>query len=136
LEDKRRGVEIDARAIPDLVPVLCAVAAVSAGETIVNNAGRLRLKESDRLTAVAQTLNALGAKVMEEPEGLRVQGVPRLKGGTVDAWGDHRIAMMAAIASLACEDSVTITGAQAVKKSYPRFWEKFSALGKEVIIEE
>jgi 3-phosphoshikimate 1-carboxyvinyltransferase len=136
LEDKRHGVEIDARAIPDLVPALCAAAAVSAGETIVKNAERLRLKESDRLTATAQTLNALGANITEEAAGLRVQGVPRLKGGTVDAWGDHRIAMMAAIASLACEDPVTITGAQAVRKSYPGFWEKFRMLGKEVIIEE
>jgi 5-enolpyruvylshikimate-3-phosphate synthase len=135
-EGKRLGAQIDARAIPDLVPVLCAVAAVSSGETVIKNAGRLRLKESDRLTAVAQTLNALGAKITEEPDGLRIQGVHRLKGGTVDAWGDHRIAMMAAVASLACESAVTITGGQAVNKSYPAFWEKFRALGKEVIINE
>ena len=132
----RRGVEIDARAIPDLVPVLCAVAAVSAGETIVTNAGRLRLKESDRLSATVQTLNALGAKVTEEPNGLRIQGVRRLSGGEVDAWGDHRIAMMAAIASLACEEPVIISGAQAVRKSYPAFWEKLLALGKKIHIEE
>jgi 3-phosphoshikimate 1-carboxyvinyltransferase len=135
-EGERRGVEIDARAIPDLVPVLCAVAAVSAGETIVKNAGRLRLKESDRLTATAQTLNALGANITEEPAGLRIQGVRRLTGGVVDACGDHRIAMMAAIASLASDGAVTITGAQAVNKSYPAFWEKFRFLGKEVIIDE
>jgi 3-phosphoshikimate 1-carboxyvinyltransferase len=135
-EDKRHGVEIDASAIPDLVPVLCAVAAVSTGETIVKNAERLRLKESDRLSTTSQTLNALGAKITEEPSGLRIQGVSRLTGGIVDAWGDHRIAMMAAIASLACEGVVTITGAQAVRNSYPAFWEKFRALGKGVIIEE
>ena len=133
-EGGRRGVEIDARTIPDLVPVLCAVAAVSAGETIVKNAERLRLKESDRLAATAQTLNALGANVKEEPGGLRIQGVEGLRGGEVDAWGDHRIAMMAAIASLACKDPVTITGAQAVRKSYPAFWEKFGGLGKKIIL--
>jgi 3-phosphoshikimate 1-carboxyvinyltransferase len=133
---ERQCLEIDARAIPDLVPVLCAVAAVSAGETIVKNAERLRLKESDRLTATAQTLNALGADILEEPSGLRIQGVRRLTGGVVDSWGDHRIAMMAAVASLACEGAVTITGAQAVRKSYPAFWEKFKTLGKEVMIED
>ena len=133
---KTHGTEIDARAIPDLVPVLCAVAAVSIGETVIKNAERLRLKESDRLAATAQTLNALGAKITEEKDGLRIQGVERLLGGTVDSWGDHRIAMMAAIASLACEREVIITGAQAVRKSYPGFWETFAALGKKIIIEE
>ena len=131
-----RGVEIDARAIPDLVPALCAVAAVSEGETIVKNAQRLRLKESDRLAATAQVLNLLGADVTEEPGGLRIKGVEKLTGGVVDSWGDHRIAMMAAIASLACEGSVTITGAEAVRKSYPAFWDDFRALGKEVLVYE
>jgi len=135
-EGVRRGVEIDARAIPDLVPVLSAVAAVSEGTTIIKNAARLRLKESDRLTATAQTLNALGAKVYEEADGLKIQGVPRLSGGSVDSWGDHRIAMMAAVASAACDGPVSITGAGAVKKSYPQFWEKLSGLGKKVTADE
>ena len=133
---KLRGVEIDARAIPDLVPVLCAVAAVSEGETIIKNAQRLRLKESDRLAATAQVLNLLGANVTEEPDGLRIKGVEKLTGGVVDSWGDHRIAMMAGVASLVCEGSVTITGAQAVRKSYPAFWDDFRALGKEVLVYE
>ena len=131
-EGERRGIEIDGRATPDLIPVLCVVAALSQGETVVKNAARLRLKESDRLTATAQTLNALGAKVTEEESGLRIQGVPRLAGGEADSWGDHRIAMMAAIASAGCEGPVTITGGQAVRKSYPSFWEELAALGKQV----
>ena len=131
-EKERRGVTIDARAVPDLVPVLAAVAAVSEGTTIIKNAARLRLKESDRLKATAQTLNSLGAKVTEEAEGLKIEGVKRLKGGTVDSFGDHRIAMMAAIASTACENPVKITGAQAVNKSYPTFWEELLAVGKNV----
>ena len=135
-EGRRRGVEIDARAIPDLIPALCAVAAVSAGKTVVKNAGRLRLKESDRLAAVAQTLNSLGAKVKEGRDSLHIQGVEGLCGGEVDAWGDHRIAMMAAVASLACGKPVTIKGAEAVSKSYPAFWETFRSLGKEVLIDE
>ena len=135
-ERKRRGVTIDARAVPDLVPVLTAVAAVSEGTTIIKNAARLRLKESDRLTATAQTLNLLGAKVTEEAEGLKIEGVKHLKGGSVDSFGDHRIAMMAAIASTACEAPVKITGAQAVNKSYPTFWEELLAVGKNVSINE
>ena len=131
-EGTRRAIEIDARAIPDLIPVLCAVAAVSEGVTIVRNAARLRLKESDRIAATAQTLRALGADISELPDGLRITGVGRLTGGEVDSWGDHRIAMMAAVASAACTGSVTITGGQAVRKSYPGFWEELSALGKNV----
>ena len=136
LEGTRRGVEIDARAIPDLVPVLCAVAAVAGGITVIKNATRLRLKESDRIAATAGTLTALGAKITEKSDGLEIEGVSRLSGGTVDCWGDHRIAMMAAVASAACANPVTITGAQAVRKSYPRFWEELSAMGKEVTTDE
>ena len=135
-EGVRRGVEIDARAIPDLVPVLSAVAAVSQGTTVIKNAARLRFKESDRLAATAQTLNALGARVSEEADGLKIQGVPRLSGGNVDSWGDHRIAMTAAVASTACGGPVSITGSGAVKKSYPQFWDKLSGLGKKVIKDE
>jgi len=133
--DKRQAVEIDARAIPDLIPVLSAVAAVGNGVTIIRNAERLRLKESDRLMTTAKILNTLGAKITETQDGLHIEGVARLSGGTVDAHGDHRIAMTAAIASAACDSSVIITGADSVNKSYPQFWEKLSALGKKVKVE-
>lgn len=136
LEGSRRAVTIDASGIPDLIPALAVVAAVSEGVTIVRNASRLRLKESDRLSAIAKTLNSLGANVLEEADGLKIQGVPCLKGGTVDAWGDHRIAMMAAVASTACQETVTIIGAEAVKKSYPSFWIELSSLGKCVVEED
>ena len=131
-----RGTEIDAAPIPDLIPVLAAVASVSEGDTVIKNAARLRLKESDRLRATAETLNALGARVREKSDGLEISGVPRLKGGQVDAWGDHRIAMTAAVASTVTEGPVTITGAQAVRKSYPDFWALLETLGKEVRVEE
>jgi len=135
-EGVRRSTEIDAAGVPDLIPVLSAIAAICEGTTIVRNAARLRIKESDRLTATAQTLNALGAKVKELPDGLEITGVPRLVGGTVDSWGDHRIAMTAAIASAACDNPVTITGAEAVRKSYPQFWRELERLGKHLTIEE
>lgn len=126
------AVTVDARAIPDLVPALACVMALAKGESRVTHAGRLRLKESDRLAAVAQVLNRLGAQVEESPDGLRIQGVPQLHGACVDAWGDHRIAMLTGIAASVSESSVTLLGAEAVRKSYPDFWQRFSALGGRV----
>ena len=123
---------IDAKNIPDLVPVLAAAAATVPGETRFTGAGRLRLKESDRLETTARTLNALGGRVTETEDGLIVTGVSRLRGGTVDAAGDHRIAMAAAVASVVCQGPVTVTGAQAVEKSYPTFWTDLASLGKAV----
>jgi 3-phosphoshikimate 1-carboxyvinyltransferase len=131
-ENKRHLTEIDGSAIPDLIPVLAAVASVGDETTVFRNCARLRLKESDRLQSTARTLSALGANIKETPDGLIVKGAKSLHGGEVDAHGDHRIAMMAAIASAACTRSVTITGAQAVNKSYPTFWRDLALLGKKV----
>ena len=117
------GIEIDASQIPDMVPVLAVLASAAAGDTVIKNAGRLRIKESDRLASVTQVLNALGADIEEKPEGLVIHGVQRLKGGKVSSHNDHRIAMMAAIASLISEGKVEIEGKEAVAKSYPRFFE-------------
>lgn len=127
-----RPAHIDARDIPDLVPVLAALAAAIPGKSVITGAARLRLKESDRLQTTAATLNALGGRVEEGEDGLVIYGQAALTGGTVDAAGDHRIAMAAAVASAACRGPVTITGAQAVDKSYPTFWQDLQALGKTV----
>lgn len=124
-----RGIEIDAADIPDLVPVLSAVAAVSAGKTVIKNAGRLRLKESDRLRATAGLLTGLGADVRETQSGLEIYGKKRLNGGAADSCNDHRIAMTAAILSSVCENPVTVADAGAVNKSYPGFFRDFAALG-------
>ena len=122
------GVAIDAGPIPDLIPVLCVTAAGAEGDTRIFNAGRLRLKESDRLRTTAALLTALGGSVEEQPSGLIVHGRGRLAGGTADACGDHRIAMSAAAAACICERDVTVTGSECVSKSYPRFWEDLQAL--------
>ena len=122
-------VEIDARDVPDLVPVLSVLAASVCGETVFTHAERLRIKESDRIRASAQLLHSLGGRAEETADGLIVYGTGRLAGGSVDSCNDHRIAMSAAVASLLCEKEVTILGAEAVRKSYPRFWEDFEALG-------
>jgi 3-phosphoshikimate 1-carboxyvinyltransferase len=124
-------VTLDVGGCPDLVPALAAQAALRNGEvTRIVNAGRLRIKESDRLASVTQVLNALGAEIHEEPEGLTIFGKNTLSGGvTVDSWNDHRIAMMTAVAATRCQRPVTLTGAQAVNKSYPTFWQDYAALG-------
>ncbi len=121
--------EIDASQIPDLVPILAVGAAAREGRTVIYNAERLRIKESDRLTAVAENLKALGARVNERPDGLEIFGTGRLRGGTVKGCGDHRIVMAMAIAACVCKNPVIIEGAQAVEKSYPGFFEDFIMLG-------
>lgn len=123
-----RAQTIDAAPIPDLIPVLSVVASVAEGETRIVNAGRLRLKESDRLSSTTALLRALGAAVEELPEGLVIRGREHLTGGKVDSAGDHRIAMSAAVAATACQSPVTVDGETCVQKSYPRFWEDLSAL--------
>ena len=121
--------EIDLSGCPDLLPPLAVMAAVRSGTIRFVNAARLRIKESDRLATVHRMLTALGGCSEELPDGLTVQGVSQLTGGTVDGANDHRIVMAAAIAATACTNSVTITDAQAVQKSYPSFWEEYQRLG-------
>ena len=122
------GIEIDASPIPDLVPVLSVVAAAAEGETRIVKAGRLRLKESDRLRSTADLLSSLRVPVEELPEGLVIRGGRRLSGGEADSWGDHRIAMSAAVAATVADGPVTVTGAECVEKSYPRFWADYEQL--------
>lgn len=124
-----QGCTVDMREIPDALPALAVAAAYAEGETRFINAGRLRLKESDRLSAVAALLHSLGAEAEEQPEALIVRGGRPLSGGRVDGFGDHRIVMAAAVAASAAGGEVTITGAQAVEKSYPAFFEHFNSLG-------
>lgn len=124
-----KGIDIDAGDTPDLVPILAAVASVADGKTMIYNAERLRIKESDRLKTVTETLRTLGADITETKDGLIVIGKNQLTGGMVSSHGDHRIAMTAAIVSAACRDMVTIEEAEAVSKSYPGFFKDFAALG-------
>jgi len=129
---KLRGIEIDARDIPDLVPILAVVGSRAEGTTVIRNAARLRTKESDRLAAVSAVLRALGADADETDDGLVIHGGKVFKGGQVSSCGDHRIAMSAAIAAAVCAGPVVIKGAQAVNKSYPGFFDDLRLLGGEV----
>ncbi len=123
---------IDADSIPDLVPPLAVLASLTPGTTRIINAGRLRLKESDRLLATSEMLLALGADVRTVENELHIEGKNRLRGGTVNGYRDHRIVMSAAIASIGCTSSVTVTDAEATAKSYPSFWDDFTSLGGRI----
>lgn len=124
-----RAVEIDASQVPDLVPVLCVVAALCEGVSTIYNAARLRLKECDRLFAMAKNLAALGVLVKEEPDRLIITGAPALSGGSVQGFNDHRIVMALSVAGSAATGPVTISDAHAVNKSYPEFFDCYRSLG-------
>ncbi len=119
---------IDAKNIPDLVPILAVLATFGQKPTIICNAQRLCIKESNRLESTAHMLNALGGKVKILPDGLEIYPAT-LHGGTVDSAGDHRIAMCAAIAASRASEPVTIQGAECVEKSYPTFFQDYQNLG-------
>ena len=125
--------ELDVSQCPDLAPALGAMAALARGTTRLTGAGRLRLKESDRLSAIAQTINCLGGRAEEGADSLTVHGVKELEGGrTVSSHNDHRIAMMAAILATRCRKPVRVTQMECVEKSYPQFWEHFKLLGGKI----
>ncbi len=124
-----RGIKVDARDVPDLVPALAVAAMAARGRTTFFNAGRLRLKESDRVASVCAAVRALGGRAFDEGDALSIEGGAPCPGGAVDACGDHRVAMLAAAASPLCSGAVRIDGAQAVDKSYPGFFDDLAALG-------
>jgi len=123
-----RGTTVAGELVPrviDELPVLCVVAAAAEGRTVIRDAAELRVKESDRIGVLARGLRVLGASVVEHPDGMEIQG-GRLRGGTVDAEGDHRLAMAFAVAGLFAEGPVTVRGAESVQISFPGF---FATLG-------
>ena len=128
-----KSIELDASQIPDLVPVLAALLSVCQGTSIIRNASRLRDKESDRLHGAAVNINALGGQVEVTGDGLKIMGHPKLNGGTVKSFDDHRNAMSMAILNAVCDSPIIIEDAQAVNKSYPDFFEDMKILGGECI---
>lgn len=124
---------IDGAQVPDIIPVVALVAALSKGKTKIINLERLRIKESDRLVATQKELTALGAHIEIVGYSLLIEGVSRLSGGQ-EVWShkDHRMAMMLAIASTVCQEPIHIKDTDCVKKSYPNFWETFQQLGGKI----
>lgn len=128
----RKPFEIDCSDIPDLVPVMSVLACFCDGKSSITNAGRLRIKECDRLAAMEECLNKIGGKVRSTADGLEIEGVGTLKGGEVSCFNDHRIAMSMAIAATICEDTLTVKGAECVAKSYPNFFDVYKKLGGNI----
>lgn len=121
-----KGIEIDMNEMPDLVPTLAVTSAFTRGKTFIKNIGHLRLKESDRITALAKELSKMGIQVEEGEDWLRVEG-GSAHGAEIETHDDHRIAMSFAITGLAIP-GVKIKGERCVNKSFPGFWETFRRL--------
>lgn len=127
-----KEITIDASECPDLVPILAVLGSLSTGTTKIINAQRLRIKECDRLKAMATELKKIGANIKELKDGLIIKGKEHLRGGNVDSWNDHRIAMALAIASIRCTKPLIIENSDSVNKSYPDFWEDFKSVGGNI----
>jgi 3-phosphoshikimate 1-carboxyvinyltransferase len=125
------GTEIDVSQCPDLVPPLAIAAAFAKGETRITGAARLRIKECDRLHALAVNLNNLGIQAAETEDELIIRG-GLINGGTIDAFGDHRIAMAFAVAAAGATGDIRIPNAECIDKSYPKFYDDLKALGGQI----
>ncbi|NMB41806.1 MAG: 3-phosphoshikimate 1-carboxyvinyltransferase [Firmicutes bacterium] len=126
-----RGIEINGEMIPrliDEIPILAVAALFAEGEMIIRGAAELRIKESDRLKAMALELQKMGARVQELPDGLVIRGGAKLTGARCESHGDHRIAMALATAALFAEKESVISGAEVVRISFPGFFEVLSEL--------
>jgi 3-phosphoshikimate 1-carboxyvinyltransferase len=126
-----RGIEVNAADIPDMVPAIAATAAFAEGKTVIHSAERLRIKESDRIKTTIAALNTLGIKTEERPDGMVIYG-GKPKGGIIDGANDHRIVMAFSVAAAFSQGESEITGAEAVNKSYPEFFEDLKKLGGKV----
>jgi 3-phosphoshikimate 1-carboxyvinyltransferase len=120
--------------VPSLVdelPLFALAAAMARGESRVRGAQELREKETDRIESVTNSLRPLGVRIMDTYDGFRVRGVPsRPRGGGMDSGGDHRIAMLGAVAGLVSREGVTIEGAEAVAVSFPGFFELLDSVAQ------
>ena len=119
-----RGTRVGGAEVPraiDELPLVALLGCFADGETVVEGAAELRHKESDRIAAVVEGLRELGAEIEERDDGFAVHGTGELRGGTLDARGDHRLAMLGAVAGLASRHGVEVSGTEAAAVSYPRF---------------
>ncbi|HTP41729.1 MAG TPA: 3-phosphoshikimate 1-carboxyvinyltransferase [Nitrospiria bacterium] len=118
----------------DEFPILCVAAAVAKGETVVRDAQELRVKESDRIAAMAAELRKLGAGIEERPDGVRIAGGASLRGAACHSHGDHRIAMALAVAGLAAEGETVVEDVQCIETSFPGFVGLFTRLGADITL--
>jgi 3-phosphoshikimate 1-carboxyvinyltransferase len=119
-----KGIEIGGEVVPraiDEFPVICVAASLAQGKTVIRDARELRVKETDRIAAMACNLRKAGVPVTETDDGMVIEGVDRLHGGTVDSFGDHRIAMSMLIGGLAAKDCLTVNDVECIGTSFPDF---------------
>ncbi|MCW4024300.1 MAG: 3-phosphoshikimate 1-carboxyvinyltransferase [Candidatus Bathyarchaeota archaeon] len=128
-----KATDVDASNIPDLVPACVVLACYARGISKIYNAGRLRLKESDRLTSLYIELKNMGADIVMDEDSLTIRGPSMMYGAMIDAHNDHRIAMACAVAALRAEGETIIKYAQCVRKSYPQFFIHLKQLGADVV---
>ena len=124
--DRLKGTVIAGKEIANVIdelPILAVAGALAHGKTVISDAAELRVKETDRLAAIATNLRAMGAQVSETEDGLEILGGAPLHGARLSSFGDHRIAMAFAIAGLFAEGETTIDGTECVATSYPNFEE-------------
>ena len=125
------GVSVGGSIVPNLIdeiPVLAVAGACAEGQTVIRDASELRVKETDRIAATAEGLRLMGVEVEEKPDGMVIDGPAKLRGATVQACHDHRIAMAMAIAGLVAEGETVIEGASAAAVSFPEFWSQLAAV--------
>jgi 3-phosphoshikimate 1-carboxyvinyltransferase len=124
--------QVDAGEVPRLIdelPLVALAAGLARGETVVRGAAELRVKETDRIETVTTSLKALGVRIAASEDGFRVRGVPtRPRGGGVDSFGDHRLAMLGAVAGLVSREGVRLEGAEAVAISFPGFFDLLESI--------
>jgi 3-phosphoshikimate 1-carboxyvinyltransferase len=118
------GTTVEPEEVPlaiDELPLVALLGCFAEGETLVRGAAELRVKESDRIATVVEGLRALGAEIEATPDGFAVRGTGGLRGGRIDAHGDHRLALLGAVAGLASKEGVEVVGMEAAAVSYPGF---------------
>ena len=126
-----KATEIRGKEIPNVIdelPILAVAGALAHGTMVIADAKELRVKETDRLAAIATNLRAMGAEVEERDDGLKIAGQQKLHGAEIDSFGDHRIAMAFAVAALRAEGETTIRRADAAAISYPAFFDTLDIL--------
>jgi 3-phosphoshikimate 1-carboxyvinyltransferase len=127
------GIDIDAKDIPDLVPVCAVLACYAEGQSTIFNAKRLRLKESDRLESITVELRKMGADIRATEDSLTITGGRKLRGATIDPHNDHRIAMSCAVAALGAKGETKIQDIECINKSYPQFFSDLRVLGADIV---
>jgi len=127
------ALQVDVKDIPDLAPVCAVLGCYANGRTVIRNAKRLRIKESDRIESLLTELNRMSARVTAVDDDIVVEGPCKLHGTAIDSHGDHRIAMACAVAALGADGETEISDAACVSKSYPRFYDDLRSLGGEII---